>query len=52
MIPTKEFIRQLIKERANYARVFDIEGSRTVYNPLIKYHIKGYRENLHTLRTN
>lgn len=52
MIATRKYISILLSERARYARVFNIDESRTVYNPLILLHIKGIKNNKHTLKPN
>lgn len=50
MIATKQYISQLLVERAIYARVFDLNESRIVYNPLIVYHIRGIKMKKSTLK--
>lgn len=50
MIPDKKYISELIKDRAKYARIIDLKESRTIYNPLIKHHIKGFKNQLHTIK--
>ena len=49
MKATKQLISELLKERARYARVFGIDESRIVYNPLLKLHIRGIKDNINTL---
>lgn len=50
MKATKQLISELLNERKRYARVFGMEESRTVYNPLLKLHINGIKQNIHTLK--
>lgn len=40
----KQLITELLNERKIWARVFGIEDSRTVYNPVIKHHIRSFRK--------
>jgi len=49
MIATKQLISELIEERARYAKAYGIDASRVVYNPLLKLHINGIKNNIHTL---
>lgn len=49
MIPTRNLISELLRERARWARVYGLDSSRVVYNPLIRLHIRGIKENRHTL---
>lgn len=43
-VADSHFISCLLHERRQYARVFGLDESRTVYNPLIKHHIRGLKE--------
>lgn len=49
MIATKDYISTLLTERKKWAKVFGIDSSRTVYNPLILLHIKGLKSHTHTI---
>lgn len=51
MIATKDYISCLLKERLQYARVFGIDESRAVYNPLIFLHIRGLKTKKHTIKS-
>jgi hypothetical protein len=45
----KEFISQLLSERKRWAKVYGLESSRTVYNPLIVHHIRGFKRDKPTI---
>ena len=49
MIATKKYISTLLKERRDYINIFGIQSGCKVWNWLISHHIKGFKNNKHTI---
>lgn len=47
----KKLIIDLLKERAEYAKMFGIKEAHSVYNFLISYHIRGIKSGKPTLKS-